>query len=156
MRPKGFLSVISAAVLLMFVLAACQQTPTTTDGIDPTVDLGGDTTSDDVTGGDTTGGDTTGDDTETSAEVAVELMDNAINMPATVSAGTVTFEVTNSGTVEQNFMIEGAGVNSMLDAALAPGETATLEVDLEPGTYTVSSTPTDTTIEGTTLELVVA
>lgn len=150
MRPKGFLSVISAAVLLMFVLAACQQTPTTTDVIDPTVDLGGDTTGDDVTGDDTTG------DTGTSAEVAVELMDNAINMPATVSAGTVTFEVTNSGTVEQNFMIEGAGVNSALDAALAPGETATLEVDLEPGTYTVSSTPTDTTIEGTTLELVVA
>lgn len=47
------------------------------------------------------------------------------------SAGAVVFRVHNSGQAEHNFAIEGVGATEMI----APGETAELAVDLEPGTY---------------------
>ena len=53
---------------------------------------------------------------------------------AQAEAGTLTFIVRNEGHMPHDFAISGAGVDektSMLD----PGETATLEVTLEPGTF---------------------
>ncbi len=61
-------------------------------------------------------------------EWAVELQDT------TLAAGTVTFEVTNSGTLEHNFIIEG--VDEGLELVF-PGDTATLQVELAPGEYKV-------------------
>ena len=153
MRPQGLFRVIISGLILVFVLAACQQTPQT-DINQPTTDPN---VVDPLPTADDTLGDT-GDtgDTGASTEILVDLMDNAINMPATVSAGPVSFAVTNTGSMERNFMIEGNGVESMLDAELAPGETATLDVDLEPGTYTISSPAPDDTMESITFELVVA
>ena len=68
--------------------------------------------------------------------VQVSETDFAID-PAdpTVSAGTVTFEVTNDGETTHNLEIEGNGVEEELEADLAAGESGTLTVDLEPGTY---------------------
>jgi plastocyanin len=68
--------------------------------------------------------------------VAVTETDFAID-PAnpTVQAGTVTFEVTNDGAAPHNLEVEGQGVEAVLDQDLAAGESGTLEVDLEPGTY---------------------
>lgn len=52
-----------------------------------------------------------------------------------VSAGTVRFSVKNAGGISHNFAIEGNGVDAQT-AILTPGATASLTVDLQPGTYT--------------------
>ena len=50
-----------------------------------------------------------------------------------VAAGTSTVEVTNTGQIEHNFVVEGVGKTPML----APGASTTIRLDdLEPGTYT--------------------
>ena len=163
MRPKGLFSVIFAAVILVFALAACQQAPAN-DVIDPTVELEEPPPADTDPGAvdplPEEGEETAPEDTENTGDaeaetVAVTLTDDTIQMPATVAAGTVTFEVTNDGTMEHNFSIEGNGSESSLDAALAPGDTQTLEVDLEPGTYTAATSMADDDTQGMTLEFVV-
>ncbi len=53
---------------------------------------------------------------------------------ATVKAGSVTFDVTNDGTITHNLQIEGNGVEETTDS-LAPGDTGQLAVDLKPGSY---------------------
>jgi uncharacterized cupredoxin-like copper-binding protein len=70
-------------------------------------------------------------------EVEVGLTEFEIDMPASVAAGDVTFNISNMGTFPHNFEIEGEGVEEVLPEDLAPGESGTLEVTLEPGTYTI-------------------
>src|SRR5918994_778501 len=69
--------------------------------------------------------------------VAVSLMEFAIDMPSELPAGPTTFEITNDGTIEHNFEVEGQGIEEELPENLAPGATGTLTVDLAPGTYEV-------------------
>lgn len=69
--------------------------------------------------------------------VAVSLTEFMIDMPAELSAGPTTFEITNNGTIEHNFEVEGQGIEEELPENLAPGATGTLEIDLPPGTYEV-------------------
>jgi plastocyanin/quercetin dioxygenase-like cupin family protein len=71
------------------------------------------------------------------ATVAVELSEFEIDMPETLPAGPTTFVVTNVGTIVHNFEVEGEGIEVALDAPLSPGESASLTVDLVPGTYEV-------------------
>ena len=42
--------------------------------------------------------------------VAVSLMEFAIDMPSELPAGPTTFEITNDGTIEHNFEVEGQGI----------------------------------------------
>ena len=93
-----------------------------------------------------TSAEATGEETTTTAEeapaegggetVQVSETDFAID-PAnpTVQAGTVTFEVTNDGQAPHNLEVEGNGIEEELEADLAAGESGTLTVDLQPGTY---------------------
>lgn len=53
-----------------------------------------------------------------------------------LQAGTVTFEITNDGNRPHSFAISG-GVEERLRDRIPSGESETMEVDLEPGTYTV-------------------
>jgi plastocyanin len=69
--------------------------------------------------------------------VAVSLTEFAIEMPTEVAAGPVRFEISNDGAAPHNFVVEGNGVDGRLPGRLAPGTSATLEVDLPAGTYTV-------------------
>jgi len=69
--------------------------------------------------------------------VDVTLTEFQIEMPSTLQAGPVSFVVTNEGSGTHNFEIEGEGVEAVLTANLAGGESQTLEVDLQPGTYKV-------------------
>lgn len=69
--------------------------------------------------------------------VAVSLSEFAIDMPDTVAAGPTTFVVTNTGSAEHNFEVEGQGIEEELPRNLMPGETAELTLDLKPGTYEV-------------------
>ncbi len=70
-------------------------------------------------------------------QVAVSLTEYTIDMPTSLPAGTITFMVTNNGTVAHNFAIEGQGIEEEFEQNLQPGATATMQVDLQPGSYTV-------------------
>jgi uncharacterized cupredoxin-like copper-binding protein len=72
------------------------------------------------------------------AVVDVKLTEYAIEMPRTMPPGPVTFSVTNAGTTEHNFEVEGEGIEKTFDTNLKPGETRNLPVDLAAGTYTIS------------------
>jgi plastocyanin len=87
--------------------------------------------------------------------VTVQLMEYEINMPQSIPAGPTTFQVTNAGTEEHSFAIEGQGVDESLETPLQPGESQELEVDLQPGTYTVYCPVDDHADQGMSLELTV-
>ena len=55
---------------------------------------------------------------------------------ATVTAGAVTFTITNTGTIPHAFEVEGRGVERETDV-IQPGSTSTLTLTLAPGTYEV-------------------
>ncbi len=67
--------------------------------------------------------------------VDVRLSEFKVDMPTTLHAGTVTFRVTNAGTIAHSFQIDGQGISKRLEGTLNPGQSATLQVDLKPGTY---------------------
>lgn len=87
--------------------------------------------------------------------VQVELREFTIDMPGSIPAGLTTFEVTNNGTFEHNFEIEGQGIDQVFDANLLPGESRTLQVDLQPGAYDVYCPVANHREQGMSLELVV-
>jgi plastocyanin len=87
--------------------------------------------------------------------VTVSLTEFAIDMPTEIPAGPTTFAVTNNGTVDHNFEVEGEGIEEEFEANLAPGETQTLELDLEPGTYEVYCPVGDHRDQGMETELTV-
>jgi uncharacterized cupredoxin-like copper-binding protein len=45
--------------------------------------------------------------------------------------------VSNTGAETHGFEVEGQGIEEELEGELQPGDSGTLEVDLEPGTYTI-------------------
>lgn len=87
--------------------------------------------------------------------VSVQLDDFSIEMPRTLPAGPTTFRVTNVGAVEHNFEVEGQGIEEEFDEDLEPGESRTLEVDLEAGEYSVYCPVGDHEDRGMTLTLTV-
>ena len=50
-------------------------------------------------------------------------------------AGTYSFEITNSGRMPHDFVVEQGGSDLAATEVLQPGESATLEVELAPGDY---------------------
>jgi uncharacterized cupredoxin-like copper-binding protein len=88
--------------------------------------------------------------------VEVRLTEFTIEMPKTMPPGPVTFSVTNAGTMEHNFEIEGEGIEKKFDSNLKPGETRNLQVDLPAGTYRVYCPVKDHKDHGTQLEIKVA
>lgn len=66
----------------------------------------------------------------------VHLIEYAIHMPDTMSAGRVAFNIENGGKEKHAFEIEGNGVHTETPE-LTAGNSAALEVDLKPGTYTI-------------------
>ncbi len=71
------------------------------------------------------------------APVKVTLADFTIGMPDSILVGRTTLEVTNSGKRKHSLVVEGNGTEQKLEKDLEPGQTATLDVDLRPGTYRV-------------------
>jgi uncharacterized cupredoxin-like copper-binding protein len=87
--------------------------------------------------------------------VAVSLTEFAIDMPTELPAGPTMFEITNDGTIEHNFEVEGQGIEEELPENLAPGASGTLTVDLAPGTYEVYCPVGNHENQGMLLELTV-
>jgi LysM repeat protein len=75
--------------------------------------------------------------TQTNQTITVSETEFKLDMPTTVSAGMVTFNVTNNGTVPHSLEIQGQGVDQKLPSVLQPGQSGTLQVNLVAGTYTV-------------------
>jgi uncharacterized cupredoxin-like copper-binding protein len=67
----------------------------------------------------------------------VHLIEYAIHMPDTQPPGRVAFNVENGGKENHAFEIEGPGGVETRTNELTRGNTASLEVDLKPGTYTI-------------------
>jgi uncharacterized cupredoxin-like copper-binding protein len=65
----------------------------------------------------------------TEGEMFIELSEDSF------SAGTYTFEVTNTGSMRHDFVVEQNGEDVANTDVLQPGESTTLEVDLTPGEY---------------------
>jgi uncharacterized cupredoxin-like copper-binding protein len=69
--------------------------------------------------------------------VEARLSEYKIDMPNSLHAGAITFRVTNAGTIEHNFVVDGQGIKKSFDTNLQPNQTNTLQVNLTPGTYQV-------------------
>jgi plastocyanin len=67
----------------------------------------------------------------------VGLTEYAIQMPVSLAAGPQVFSVTNNGISVHNLEVEGLGIEETFESNLSPGETQTMRLDLEPGTYQV-------------------
>lgn len=69
--------------------------------------------------------------TATEGEMYIELSEDSFG------AGTYTFEVVNKGSATHDFVVERDGSDVAGTDTIAPGDSATLTVDLEPGEYVV-------------------
>ena len=74
----------------------------------------------------------------TSHRVNVTMTEYHFTMPATAKAGKTTFVIKNAGRKEHAFEIKGQGIDQKLSPNPKPGQTATLQVDLKPGTYNIT------------------
>ena len=82
---------------------------------------------------------TTATTTTTSAATSVPVSETEfkITLPkSTLAAGSYSFEVKNDGKIEHDLVVQGNGVDEKTPT-IGPGESATLKVDLTPGTYDV-------------------
>lgn len=71
-----------------------------------------------------------------SNRIAATLEEWRINVPQTLAPGTYTFEVTNGGQYSHALEVEGASQEWETEP-VPPGGTATLTVELTPGTWTI-------------------
>jgi uncharacterized cupredoxin-like copper-binding protein len=75
--------------------------------------------------------------TSAATSVPVSETEFKIALPkSTLAAGSYSFEVKNDGKIEHDFVVKGNGVDEQTPT-IAPGKSATLNVDLKPGTYDV-------------------
>ncbi len=88
-------------------------------------------------------------------EVTVELVEYEIRMPLTLPAGPTDFLVTNNGSVDHNFQIQGEGLTDGFANAFPPGQTQILELDLAPGIYEIYSPIGDYADQGMRLTVTV-
>ena len=60
-----------------------------------------------------------------------------LDMPSSVQAGMVTFNVINKGTIPHSLEVQGQGIDQKLPSTLQPGQSGKMQVNLKPGTYMV-------------------
>jgi uncharacterized cupredoxin-like copper-binding protein len=85
----------------------------------------------------TTAATTTTTTTSAATSVPVSETEFKITLPkTTLAAGSYSFEVANDGKIEHDLVIQGNGVDERTPTIEA-GKSATLKVDLKPGTYDV-------------------
>ena len=70
--------------------------------------------------------------------VEVHLSEGTIQMPASVPSGKTTFQVINDGTAAHGFQIEGPSGDQQVPT-VEPGQKASLQMVLDPGTYRILS-----------------
>lgn len=132
-RSRTRLLAIAASASLTLLLAACMAEAS------PSPEAGGGTTATDAGAGE-------------GQAVEVSLVDFEIDMPESIPAGHVTFSISNDGGTTHGFEVEGNGIEEEVEE-ISAGDSATLEVDLEPGTYEVYCPVDDHRGMGMELEL---
>src|SRR5207247_9620584 len=76
-------------------------------------------------------------DPHVASQVSVRLSEwNVVLSQASVAAGTVTFAITNAGSIPHGFEVEGRGIEKAIET-IQPGASDTLTLTLEPATYEV-------------------
>src|SRR2546430_9369251 len=75
---------------------------------------------------------------EATHRVNVTMTEYRFDMPSTTRPGLTTFAIKNAGRKEHTFEIKGEGVDQKLSPNLKAGQSATLQVNLKPGTYTIT------------------
>ena len=142
MNGKSLFAVSAAGVAFAFGLAAC----------------GEDDNSDSASTGTTTTEEQTPAPTGPAAET-VNLSETEYKIdPADVEtkkSGVIEFKVKNDGSITHALEVEGEGVEQRTDD-IAPGESATLKVDLEKGAYEIYCPIDDHKGQGMTGDLSVA
>jgi plastocyanin len=74
---------------------------------------------------------------DTSAQVSVRLSEwNVVLSQASVAAGSVTFAITNAGSIPHGFEVEGQGIEREIEM-IQPGASDTLTLTLKAGSYEV-------------------
>jgi len=81
--------------------------------------------------------------TEHDRTVDVTLTEYQIDMPTALEAGWTSLRIRNVGKKDHSFKIKGHDLEKKLESELKPGQSATLQVDLKPGTYRVSCPKND-------------
>lgn len=71
-------------------------------------------------------------------KINVVMTEYHFEMPSTAKAGKTTFFIKNAGRKEHTLEIRGEGIDQKLSPNPKPGQTATLQVDLKPGTYAIN------------------
>lgn len=71
-------------------------------------------------------------------KVNVIMTEYKFEMPSTVKAGNTEFVIKNAGKRVHTFAIKGNGIDQKVSPNPKPGQTATLSVDLKPGTYAIT------------------
>ena len=85
----------------------------------------------------TTAGTTTAATTSAPTSVQASETEFKIALPkSTLAAGSYAFDVKNDGKIDHDFVVKGNGVDEKTPI-IHPGGSATLKVDLKPGTYDV-------------------
>lgn len=69
--------------------------------------------------------------------LGVTLREYVIEMPSTLPAGRTVLKVTNEGQANHNIEFERDGFEKKFAEVLKPGESQTMEIDLQSGTYYV-------------------
>jgi plastocyanin len=87
--------------------------------------------------------------------VEVTLTEFDIEMPTVLTAGEITFNISNEGDAPHSFEIEGEGIEEALYDPLSAGQTASLRVELLPGTYRIYCPVADHEDHGMELEITV-
>ncbi|MEO8219074.1 MAG: hypothetical protein ABI718_18515, partial [Acidobacteriota bacterium] len=70
-------------------------------------------------------------------EVTVTLTDYRIDMPAIIRPGKSRLRIFNRGKTSHGLKVAGNGIEEKLWITVGPGQNATLNVDLPPGSYNV-------------------
>jgi plastocyanin len=74
---------------------------------------------------------------DAASQVSVRLSEWKVELSRrTIAAGTVTFAITNSGSIPHGFEVEGGGIEKEIET-IQPGASDTLTLTLKPGTYEV-------------------
>lgn len=67
--------------------------------------------------------------------IQVRVTDHQLEMPNPLPTGPTRFEITNAGSHEHSFGLTGPAGEQLLEEPLKPGETASMELYLDIGTY---------------------
>ena len=143
LAPAGALLLVGAAFLALACGAPTHEEPTQVEPVEPAAVPA------------------PGSEAARAEPIEVSLTEFSLRAPAVVPPGPTRFIVSNLGEIDHSFTIAGEsggaseGFHRQLDETLAPGKTASITVDLRPGTYRLYCPMDDHAGKGMSVEMTV-